>query len=641
MRRLRDPRSATLGAICAIWRDTGRGFWRDTGRGSWRDTGRGSWRDTGRGSWRDTGRGSWRDTGPHAEGGTPATRHAACGTPRHPAGPSGTLRAMTNAEHADLVLTGGRIFTADAAGTWAEALAVKDGRIVAVGGDRDVRDRIGPGTRHLQLRGRTVTPGFQDAHVHPTHGGLARIRCELHDVRGKAAYLDLIAAFAAANPDLPWILGGGWTLADFPGGRPHREDLDRVVPDRPVFLVNRDGHDAWVNTEALARAGIWKGSADPADGRIARDPEGTPMGTLHEGAMELVGRLVPPTTAADLRRALLESQRYLHSLGITAWQDAWMTPPEQAAYMALATSGELTARVVGSQWWERDRGLEQIDEMVERRANGRAGRFAATSVKLMTDGVVENQSASMTQPYFDAHGHATDNRGIDFIDPEVLKQAVVRLDALGFQPHFHALGDRAVRQALDAVEAARAANGWSDTRPHLAHLQVIHPDDLPRFRRLGALANVQPLWAVLEDQMEELTLPVLGPEVSARQYPFRSLRANGATMVMGSDWSVSTPDPFLQMEVAVTRIDEGSRGVREPFLPEQCLNLVDILTAATAGSAYANHLDETGTLAVGRLADLAILDRDLFDAGQGPIGETTVLATFVEGVAVHEVAGLD
>ncbi|HEY5434911.1 MAG TPA: amidohydrolase [Candidatus Limnocylindrales bacterium] len=548
---------------------------------------------------------------------------------------------MTNPEHADLVLTGGRIFTADAAKTWAEALAVRGGRIVAVGGDRDVRSLKGPGTRHVELRGRSVTPGFQDAHVHPTHGGLARLRCELHDVRGRDACLDVVAAYAAAHPDVDWILGGGWTLSDFPGGRPSRADLDRVVPDRPVFLVNRDGHDTWVNSKALEIAGITKDTADPGDGRIARDPDGTPMGTLHEGAMALVNRHVPQATAADLRRAILESQRYLHSLGITAWQDAWVTPDDQAAYMSVAGSGELTGRVVGALWWDRDRGLEQIDDLVERRANGRSGRFAATSVKLMTDGIVENQTASMTQPYLDVHGHATANRGIDFIDPQVLKDAVVRIDALGFQPHFHALGDRAVRQALDAVEAARNANGWSDTRPHLAHIQVVHPDDFPRFRRLGALANAQPLWAVLEDQMEELTLPVLGPEVSARQYPFRSLRANGATLVMGSDWSVSTPDPFLQMEVAVTRVSEESRGIREPFLPHERLELVDILTAATAGSAYANHLDETGTLAVGRLADLAILDRDLFDPGQGAIGETTVLATFVEGVAVHEVPGLD
>lgn len=541
---------------------------------------------------------------------------------------------------ADLVLTGGRIFTADAAKTWAEALAVRGGRIVAIGGDRDVRPLVAAGTRVIELRGRTVTPGFGDAHVHPPLAGLARIRCELHGLRGLDEYLAAVAAYAQANPDAEWITGGGWSLADFPGGLPRREDLDRVAPGRAVFLPNRDGHDAWVSSAALTRAGITRDTSDPDDGRIARDPDGTPSGTLHEGAMTLVERLIPPPTADDLRRATLESQRYLHSLGITNWQDAWVTPVEEAAYRALGASGELTARVVGGLWWERDQGLEQVDELVARRARGPAGRFSPTSVKLMVDGIIENQTASMIEPYFDVHGHATDNRGKDFIDPEVLKQAVVRLDALGFQPHFHALGDRAVRQALDAVEAARRANGWSDTRPHLAHLQVVHPDDQPRFRRLGALANAQPYWAVLEEQMTELTLPVLGPVVAARQYPWRSLRRHGATLVMGSDWSVSTPDPFAQMEVAVNRVSDEDRAA-EPFLPHERLELVDILTAATAGTAYANHLDEAGVLEVGRLADLAVLDRDLFDEAAGPIGETRVLGTFIEGAAVHEAPGLD
>jgi len=548
---------------------------------------------------------------------------------------------MPKTEHADIVLTGGRLFTADGAGTWARAMAVSGNRIVAVGVDDDLRARIGPRTRHIDLRGRTVTPGFGDAHVHPTHAGLSRIRCELHDARGRDEYLAIIRAYAQAHPDEPWILGGGWSLADFPGGLPRREDLDRIVPDRPVFLPNRDVHDAWVNSKALELAGIDAATQDPASGRIARDADGTPLGTLHEGAMDLVKALVPPTTPEDMRRALLESQRYLHSLGITNWQDAWVEPDDLAAYLALAVSGELTARVVGALWWDRERGLEQVEELVERRAHGRVGRFAATSVKLMVDGIIENQSASMIDPYLDGHGHATTNRGMDFIEPELLRQAVVRIDALGFQPHFHALGDRAVRQALDAVKAARMANGWTDTRPHLAHIQVIHPDDLPRFRRLGALANAQPYWAVEEDQMTDLTIPVLGPTVAARQYPFRSLLHHGATLVMGSDWSVSTPDPLIEMEVAVNRVSDESRGVAAPFLPHERLDLADALRAFTAGSAYANHLDEAGSLAVGRLADFTILDRDLFDQAEGPIGDARVLATFVDGVAVFELPGLE
>ena len=547
---------------------------------------------------------------------------------------------MSNAEHADLVLTGGRIFTADGPGSWARAMAVRNGRLAVVGTDADAKARIGPRTRVIDLRGRTVTPGFGDSHVHPTHGGLARIRCELHEERGKDRYLEIIAAYAASHPDTEWILGGGWSLADFPGGVPRREDLDRVVPDRPVYLPNRDGHDVWVNSRALELAGITADTPDPAHGRIARGPDGTPLGTLHEGASDLVERLIPPTTPADLRAALLESQRYLHSLGITNWQDAWLTPRDQAAYLSLAGSGELTARVVGAHWWERERGIEQVEEMVERRAGGRLGRFNATSVKLMVDGIVENHSASMLEPYLDGHGHATTNRGMDFIDPELLKQIAVKIDALGFQPHFHALGDRAVRQALDAVEAARLANGWTDTRPHLAHIQAVHPDDVPRFRRLGALPNAQPLWAAEEDQMTELALPFLTAETASHQYPFRSLLRHGATLVMGSDWSVSTPNPLLEMEVAVNRISPELRD-HAPFLPDERISLAEALRAFTAGSAHAQHLDEAGTLEAGKLADFAILDRDLFDTAEGPIGEARVLGTFVEGVAVYEAPGLD
>jgi predicted amidohydrolase YtcJ len=545
-----------------------------------------------------------------------------------------------NADAADLALTNGRIFTADPARSWAAALAVRDGRIVAVGGDPVIRPLIGPRTRVIELRGRTVTPGFQDAHAHPLHAGLTRGRCELHGAEGLDQYLERVAAYAASHPDVQWIQGGGWSMADFPSGLARREDLDRVVPDRPVYLPNRDVHDAWVNSRALELAGITAETPDPTHGRIARDPDGTPTGTLHEGAMELVSRLIPAAGPDEMQRALLDAQRHLHSLGITAWQDAWVTQPDHETYRNLARSGELTARVIGALWWDRSRGLEQIEDLVEQRATGRVGRYAATSVKLMVDGVVEHQTAAMLRPYLDPQGRPTDETGLVFIDEEMLRAAVVSVDALGFQPHFHALGDRAVRIALDAVAAAREANGWSDTRPQLVHVQVVHPDDLPRFRRLGAIANLQTFWATHEPQMDELTLPVLGPEVSAHQYPMRSLRRHGATLAMGSDWAVSTANPLLQIEVAVTRVSVEGRD-REPFMPEEAIELTDAITAFTAGSAYANHLDETGTLAVGRLADVAILDRDLFDPGAGPIGDARVVGTFVEGESVHETLELD
>jgi predicted amidohydrolase YtcJ len=537
---------------------------------------------------------------------------------------------------ADLVLTGGRIATMDAARSWASALAVRAGRISALGPDRDVGASIGPSTRVIALRGRTVIPGFQDAHVHPVHGGLDALGCDLHDLMQADDYDPVIRAYADANPAASWIVGGGWYMAAFEGGTPHREVLDRLVPDRPVFLNSRDGHSAWVNSRALELAGVDATTSDPSDGRIEREADGSPAGTLQEGAMALVERFLPDLTPDHLEEALRAGQRHLHALGITAWQDAIVEPErEERAYVALASRGELTGRVVGALWWEHHRGSEQIDEFVERRRATAIGRYAPTSVKLMMDGVLENFTGAMLDPYLDANGQATDNRGLLQIDPDGLSGWVPRLDALGFQPHFHAIGDRAVRASLDAVAAARAANGPSDTRPHISHIQVIHPDDLARFRELDVTANAQPLWAGHDDQMDRLTIPFLG-ERWTWQYPFRSLRAAGAVLAMGSDWPVSSSDPLLEIETAVERRYRDVFRDRDVFLPDERLELVDALAAFTSGSAYVNHLDETGTLEVGKLADLAILDRDLFDRGAGAIGEAKVVGTFVEGQSVFE-----
>jgi predicted amidohydrolase YtcJ len=550
--------------------------------------------------------------------------------------------AMTTDQPADLVLRGGRIATMDAARSWATALAVRGGRIVAVGPDAPVTRTIGPRTRVIDLRGRTVTPGFQDAHVHPIHGGLTMLRCDLHADAQSGSGLDVIEIYARSHPDEAWIRGGGWYMAAFEGGAPRREELDRVVPDRPAFLTSRDGHSAWVNTKALELAGVTASTPDPSDGRIERDPDGTPSGTLQEGAMNLVARLLPDDTPADLEEALRLGQRHLHGFGITAWQDAIVKPHhEERAYVAVAARGELTGRVVGALWWEHHRGAEQIEEFVERRRATAIGRYAPTSVKLMMDGVLENFTGAMLEPYDDGQGGTTDNRGLLQIDPDGLASWVPQLDALGFQPHFHAIGDRAVRASLDAVEAARRANGPSDTRPHIAHIQVIHPDDLTRFRQLDVAANAQPLWAAHDDQMDVLTIPFLG-ERWRWQYPFRSLRAAGAVLAMGSDWSVSSANPIWEMHIAVERRAPASyAGDRAVLLPEERLDLIDALAAFTIGSAYVNHLDrDTGTLEVGKLADLAVLDRDLFDRGAGEILEASVVGTFVEGMSVYETPDL-
>jgi predicted amidohydrolase YtcJ len=544
--------------------------------------------------------------------------------------------------HADLVFTGGPVFTADTVRSRASAVAVTGGRIVAVGAGR-VSELVGPATEVVDLRGRMLIPGFQDAHVHPVWGGLDMLRCDLSDLATAAEYLDAIGRYVRGHGSDEWILGGGWQMSAFPGGTPTAAALDAVTGDRPAFFPNRDGHGAWVNSAALRLAGIDRDTPDPSDGRIERDADGTPSGTLHEGAMGLVNRLLPEESLERLTEALLLGQRYLHSFGITAWQDAIVGSYGDAgdpgpAYLRAAADGTLTARVVGAIWWDRTRGLEQIPSILERRELYRGGRFAATSVKVMQDGVAENFTAAMLEPYCDGHGHFTDNSGISFVAPEILNEAVPLLDAAGFQVHFHAIGDRAVRECLDAVEHAIARNGRGDNRHHIAHIQVVHPEDVARFRELGVAANMQSLWATYEPQMVELTLPFLGTPRSAWQYPFGDLLRAGAVLAAGSDWSVSTPDPMAAIHTAVNRTAAPGyeEGEYDAFLPEQAIDLASSLTAYTAGSAWVNHLDHaTGTIEVGKFADLAVLDRDPFAGPADEIGATRTLQTFVEGERVY------
>lgn len=535
---------------------------------------------------------------------------------------------------ADLILTGAAVYTVDAARRWAEAIAIKDGRIAAVGTRWEVMAAAGPATEVVQLEGRMVLPGFQDAHVHTLFGGLNRLLCDLHDAGDGQNHVDAVAAYAQAHPEAEWILGGGWAMDAFPGGTPHRALLDAIVPDRPVYLHNRDVHGAWVNSRALELAGIDASTPDPSGGRIERDPGGEPSGTLHEHAMDLVAAHAPPPTTMDREAALALGQSYLHSLGITAWQDPWVMEADLETYSALDARGELTAHVCLDLLWERDGDETQLEALMAQRERFTRGRIRAGGVKIFQDGVVENFTAAMLEPYLDVSGLLTENSGMSMIEPSDLNHYVALLDASGFQVHFHAIGDRAVRESLDALEAARVANGICDTRHHICHLQVVDPADIPRFRTLGVVANCQPFWACEDSQMRNLTIPFLGPDRSARQYPFASLRRSGATLAFGSDWSVSTPDPLLQIEVAVSRVPADDRSA-EPFLPHECLDLPSALAAFTIGSAYVNHRDaDSGSIETGKAADLVVLDRNLFDGDVAP-GDASVLATLVDGAPVH------
>jgi predicted amidohydrolase YtcJ len=560
--------------------------------------------------------------------------------------------------HADLLFTGGAVYTVDPGhrrlvragadgagrGPAASAVAVRDGRIVAVGldGDRDFRDLAGPRCEVVDLAGRALIPGFQDAHVHPAFAGVTMIGCNLIGAATLDEALARIAGYARAHPDLPWIAGAGWRMEWFEGGTPGRELLDATTGGRAAFLLNRDAHGAWASTRALELAGVDAGTPDPPDGRIERDAAGAPQGTLHEGAATLVGRHVPATSPQDRLAGLLLAQQHLHARGVTAWQDAIVGDYLGAldplpVYLAAARAGQLTARVRGALWWDRGRGGDQLDELLGRREQGSVGRFTAGTVKIMQDGVAENFTAGMLEPYTDACGCQTSGSGLSYVDPGQLREQVTRLDAAGFQVHFHAIGDRAVRESLDAVQAARAANGPNDHRHHIAHLQVMHPDDIPRFAALGVTANMQALWAAHEPQMDELTIPFIGPERAGRQYLFGDLLRSGARLAAGSDWAVSSANPLRAIHVAVNRSLAGATGAEaEPFLPGQSLDLAEAMGAYTAGSAYVNHLDgETGAIEPGMLADLVVLDRDPFAHPAGEIAATNVAETYVEGQPVY------
>jgi predicted amidohydrolase YtcJ len=564
-----------------------------------------------------------------------------------------------SSNEADLVLGGGKIRTPAHPSGFATALAVTDGVITAVGSDDEIRELTGRRTRVVDLRGRLALPAFGDAHVHPVGGGLESLRCNLVGLRSRQECLDTVAEYCAALPPWStgapgaWVTGGGWTMSAFPGGLPTAADLDTVTGGRPAFLPNRDHHSAWVNTAALTIAGVDSGTPDPVDGRIERDGSGRPTGALHDGAMRLVTAHVPAATEAELLTGLVAGQSHLHSLGITSFQDACVgaadalgIPDSFGTYLMAADYGMLDSHVVGALWWDRDRGLDQIDDLLARREQAGAGqsgeaRFRATTVKLMLDGVCETFTAAMSAPYLDRAGHQTDHSGRLFIDPEELAEAARRLSAEGFQLHFHAIGDLAVSTALDALAALPAAERAA-ARHHLAHLQFITPRDMGRFAELGVVANFQPLWACAEIQMEELTLPFVGPERALWQYQIGSLLQLGTRIAFGSDWPVSSADPLQEIHVAVNRVlserlgRPGQPETENPFLPDQAITVDAAVDAFTSGVAWVNHSEDVaGRLLPGMRADVAVLDQDLFTIPPRDIGDTSVVMTMAGGTVVY------
>ena len=536
---------------------------------------------------------------------------------------------------ADVVFRHGAVYTVDGARSWAEAVAVSGGRIVFVGTDAAAAPWIGPQTKVVDLSGKMLLPAFHDSHVHPVSGGIEALECDLHGLESVEAVLAAIKAYAAKHPDAKWIRGGGWDLPLFPNANPSKTLLDSVVPDRPALLYASDGHSAWANSKALAIAGITKATKDPEHGRIERDASGEPSGALREDAVGLVARHLPKYTAKDREDGLRKGLAVANGFGLTSLQEASASEGDLAAYAALDAAGTLTARVSASITADTDKVLADVPRVRDLRAKYRGHRFHADAVKIFADGVLETRTAAVIEPYI---GYGTD-RGKTNLDLADFKALATALDKDGFQIHVHAIGDRAVRDTLDAFEAARKANGVRDARHHIAHLELIDPADVPRFRRLGVVANFQPFWANGDLYITEMTEPELGPARSQWIYPIASVEAAGGVTAFGSDWSVSSMNPLDGIEVAVTH-REPPKGPGPAWLPKEQITLPDAIAGYTIRGAYLDFTEkETGSIEVGKAADLIVVDRNLFEIPPSQIHDAKVLWTLLEGKEVYRAKG--
>ncbi len=533
---------------------------------------------------------------------------------------------------ADLVFRGGAIHTVDPSLPSVEAVAVRDGRIVFVGDATGGADLIGAGTEVVELAGRLLLPGFHDTHVHPVSGGVELGECDLNPATSLEDVERILLDCVAREPGAPWLRGGGFQLPLFPDGAPPKQLLDRLSPDRPAFITSADGHTGWANSRALVLAGVTRATADPPpDGVIVRDAAGEPQGTLRERAMGLVSRHMPPHTDAQTRAGLERALEMAASFGITTLHEASAGERYLRAYQAVEAAGTLSARVIVALATEPDKGAAQVPDLVALRQKFRGTRVQPSAVKIFADGVLEGGTAALLEPYLDRPGF----RGQLRWEPDELTAMVVALDQAGFVAHIHAIGDRAIRVSLDAIEAARLLRaGRSGPRHILAHIQLFDPADLPRFQALDVAASFQPLWAYADTYITELTEPRLGPARSRWLYPIRSVVDTGAVVAGGSDWSVTSMNPLPAIEVGVRRRDPD-QGDGPVWIPDEQVDLETMIRLYTMGGAATGGLEtETGSITPGKAADLVVLDRNLFEIPAHEIGDARVDLTVAGGRVV-------
>lgn len=530
---------------------------------------------------------------------------------------------------ADLVLLNGKVWTANELQPRAEAVASIGPRIVAVGASADIRKWVGPATRVIDLRGRLVTPGFNDAHVHFFSGGAGLSGVQLRDARSQAEFRDRIAAFAAKLPDDRWITGGDWDHENWsPAELPTRQLIDGVTANHPVFVSRLDGHMALANSLALKVAGITRETPDPPGGAIVRDARGDPAGVLKDAAMELVRRVIPPPRPAGIADALRAALCYAAANGVTSVQDMSATLDVFAGYQILLGKGELTARVYGAQPLADWHSLADVGL----RASFGGDKLKLGNLKGFADGSLGSTTALFFEPYLDAprtSGLAAE----DMIPESRMLDNIAGADRHGLQVSVHAIGDRANHTILDMYEEAERRNGERDRRFRIEHAQHLRVDDIARFCRLRVIASMQPYHLIDDGRWAESRI---GPERAKGSYAFRSLLNAGATLAFGSDWPVAPMQPLMGIYAAVTRrtLDGKHPG---GWVPEQKIGVAEALRAFTMGPAYAS-LEEgiKGSIERGKLADLVVLSDDILAVNPADIAKTRVDMTIFDGKVIFE-----
>lgn len=536
---------------------------------------------------------------------------------------------------AEVIVINADIRTLDVHLPRVRALAITAGRISALGGDSEISGLAGPGTRVIDAGGRLILPGFHDTHLHVIEGGQHSSTCvDLSDARDPAEVQRLLAEFATTH-DRAWVEGGMYYSGVLNDQNLTREVLDAAVPDRPCLIMASDGHNGCINSRACSAVGLTADTPNPQNGHFVRGPDGTPTGMLHERAINWVTDRMPPVTDDDYAEGVRFAQAHANRHGITGVLDASIEERHARVYQKLAAKDALTVRVLATARVDAaeatDAALARVSAM---RADCQFPMFRVHSAKFFLDGVLENRTAAMIEAYADAPGG---NAPLMF-NPQQINALFTAFDAARFQIHVHAIGDLAVRAALDGIEAARRVNAPWPALHQIAHVQCIDPVDIPRFAELGVVANIQPLWARHEPSVTDVALPFVGAARGRWMYAFRSLRDAGALLALSSDWTVSTLNPFEIIETAITRQPPKREGNHPVFLPEERLTLAECIEGYTLNAARAGwRLDDTGSLSVGKWGDLIMLDRDIYDCSPYDIGDTRVLMTLLAGREVHAV----